>query len=145
MTAILKVDTIQDTAGNNIINESSDTITIGASGDTVAIPSGATITGSGLGKVLQVVSGTTLTFSAAPSSGTASIFVNYLNLASGSLVPADENKGTFQAGSIFRTNVQSLTVDTSISATTNASCAGPLEVASGVTLTVASGGRLTVL
>ena len=56
MTAILKVDTIQDTAGNNIINESSNTITIGASGDTVAIPSGATITGSGLGKVLQVVS-----------------------------------------------------------------------------------------
>ena len=38
MTAILKVDTIQDTAGNNIINESSDTITIGASGDTVTIP-----------------------------------------------------------------------------------------------------------
>jgi hypothetical protein len=35
MTSILKVDTIQDTAGNNIINESGDTITIGASGDTV--------------------------------------------------------------------------------------------------------------
>ena len=43
MTAILKVDTIQDTAGNNIINESSDTITIGASGDTITVPSGATI------------------------------------------------------------------------------------------------------
>jgi hypothetical protein len=43
MTSILKVDTIQDTAGNNIINESSDTITIGASGDTITIPSGATI------------------------------------------------------------------------------------------------------
>jgi len=37
MTAILKVDTIQDTSGNNIINESSDTITIGASGDTTNI------------------------------------------------------------------------------------------------------------
>jgi hypothetical protein len=37
MTSILKVDTIQDQAGNNIINESSDTITIGASGDTVNI------------------------------------------------------------------------------------------------------------
>jgi|5B_taG_2_1085324.scaffolds.fasta_scaffold37130_5 hypothetical protein len=47
MTAILKVDTIQDTSGNNIINESSDTITIGASGDTISIPSGATITNSG--------------------------------------------------------------------------------------------------
>jgi hypothetical protein len=43
MTSILKVDTIQDQAGNNIINESSDTITIGASGDTITIPSGATL------------------------------------------------------------------------------------------------------
>ncbi len=37
MTAILKVDEIQDTSGNNIINESSDTITIGAAGDTTNI------------------------------------------------------------------------------------------------------------
>jgi hypothetical protein len=43
MTSILKVDTIQDQSGNNIINENADTITIGASGDTVTIPSGATI------------------------------------------------------------------------------------------------------
>jgi hypothetical protein len=35
MTAILKVDTIQDTSGNNIINENANTITIGKSGDTV--------------------------------------------------------------------------------------------------------------
>ena len=47
MTSILKADTIQDTDGNNIINESSDTITIGASGDTITIPSGATITNNG--------------------------------------------------------------------------------------------------
>jgi hypothetical protein len=47
MTSILKVDTIQDQAGNNIINESSDTITIGASGDTITIPSGATISNLG--------------------------------------------------------------------------------------------------
>jgi hypothetical protein len=43
MTSILKVDTIQDQSGNNIINENADTITIGASGDTITIPSGATI------------------------------------------------------------------------------------------------------
>ena len=48
MTAILKVDTIQDTAGNNIINESSDTITIGASGDTITVPTGASLTSPGL-------------------------------------------------------------------------------------------------
>ena len=47
MTSIIKVDTIQDTAGNNIINENSNTITIGASGDTITIPSGATIANSG--------------------------------------------------------------------------------------------------
>ena len=52
MTAILKVDTIQDTSGNNIINESSNTITIGASGDTINLASGAT---AGFGKVLQVI------------------------------------------------------------------------------------------
>jgi len=37
MTAILKVDTIQDADGNNIINESGNRITIGASGDTTNI------------------------------------------------------------------------------------------------------------
>jgi hypothetical protein len=42
MTAILKVDTIQDTSGNNIINENANTITIGKSGDTVNLASGAT-------------------------------------------------------------------------------------------------------
>ena len=37
MTAILKVDTIQDTAGNNIINENANTVTIGKAGDTVNV------------------------------------------------------------------------------------------------------------
>jgi len=55
MTAILKVDTIQDADGNNIINENANTITIGKSGDTVNLASGAT---AGFGKVLQVVSAT---------------------------------------------------------------------------------------
>ena len=44
MASILKVDTIQDQSGNNIINESGDTITIGASGDTITVPTGATMT-----------------------------------------------------------------------------------------------------
>jgi len=37
MTSILKADNIQDADGNNIINESGNTITIGASGDTTNI------------------------------------------------------------------------------------------------------------
>jgi len=44
MTSILKADNIQDADGNNIINESSNTITIGASGDTIAL-AGTTVTG----------------------------------------------------------------------------------------------------
>jgi hypothetical protein len=48
MTSILKVDTIQDADGNNIINESGNTITIGASGDNITIPSGATFTSVGI-------------------------------------------------------------------------------------------------
>jgi len=42
MASILKVDTIQDQSGNNIINENAGTITIGKSGDTVNLASGAT-------------------------------------------------------------------------------------------------------
>src|SRR5210317_1682012 len=47
MASIIKVDTIQDQDGNNIINENANTITIGASGDTISIPSGATLANSG--------------------------------------------------------------------------------------------------
>jgi hypothetical protein len=47
MTSILKADDIQDSSGNNIIKEASDVITIGASGDTIDIPSGATLDATG--------------------------------------------------------------------------------------------------
>jgi hypothetical protein len=46
MSSILKVDTIQDQSGNNIINENADVITVGASGDTITIPAGATFDSS---------------------------------------------------------------------------------------------------
>ena len=42
MSSILKVDEIQDTSGNNIINENANTITIGKSGNTVNLAAGAT-------------------------------------------------------------------------------------------------------
>jgi len=47
MSSIIKVDTIQNQSGANIISESANTITVGASGDTVTIPSGATLSSSG--------------------------------------------------------------------------------------------------
>tara|TARA_R100000664_G_C2752418_1_gene139718 strand:+ start:857 stop:1432 length:576 start_codon:yes stop_codon:yes gene_type:complete len=62
MTSILKVDELQDSSGNLIIKEVGNAITIGASGDTITVPSGATITNSGtatgFGKILQVVTAT---------------------------------------------------------------------------------------
>jgi hypothetical protein len=48
MASILKVDTIQDQSGNNIINENADTITIGASGDTITVASGASFASTGI-------------------------------------------------------------------------------------------------
>jgi len=48
MSSIIKVNTVQDTDGNNIINENANTITIGKSGDTVTVASGATLLGAGI-------------------------------------------------------------------------------------------------
>ena len=65
MTSILKADTIQDADGNNIINESGNTITIGASGDTTNIIGTLQNNGAALtGKIVQIVNvtdGTTAT------------------------------------------------------------------------------------
>jgi hypothetical protein len=47
MTSTIKVNTIQNQCGQNIINENSNTITLGASGDTVTLASGASQTGFG--------------------------------------------------------------------------------------------------
>ena len=92
-----------------------------------------------------VPNGTTLTFTAAPSSGTGNIFVIYLGTSVGSVTPASQNKGNFKGGGLFRTNAQSLTADTTILATENANVTGPFTEASGVTLTVESGGTLVTL
>ena len=47
MTSTIKVNNIQNQCGANIINENSNTITIGASGDTVTLASGASQSGFG--------------------------------------------------------------------------------------------------
>ena len=88
--------------------------------------------------------GSTLTFGSgdAPAAGTNNVFVYFLELAGGNITPAAENKGNFKFGGMFRTNAQSLTSNVTILATENSQVTGPLTVASGVTLTVESGGRL---
>jgi hypothetical protein len=58
MSSILKVDTIQDQSGNNIINENADTITIGASGDTITIPAGATFSATITAPVIDEINDT---------------------------------------------------------------------------------------
>jgi hypothetical protein len=48
-------------------------------------------------------------------------------------------------GDIFRINEQALNTNVTIGSSENASCTGPLSIASGVTLTVSSGGTLAVI
>ncbi len=92
-----------------------------------------------------VPDGTTLTFTAAPSSGTGNIFVNYLGLTDGSVTAPEANKGNFKHGGMFRTNAQSLDSDVTIASTENANVTGPLTIASGSTLTIESGGNVAIL
>ena len=93
-----------------------------------------------------VPDGQTLTFSAAPSSNSGNnIFVYFLEVGGASVAPAAENKGNFKAGGLFRTNAQSLTSNLTILATENANVTCTMSIASGVTLTIESGGMLVVL
>tara|TARA_R100000030_G_C3177836_1_gene105058 strand:- start:7 stop:249 length:243 start_codon:yes stop_codon:yes gene_type:complete len=49
------------------------------------------------------------------------------------------------AGDIFRVHEQQLDTDVTIAATENAMAAGSLTIASGVTLTVTTGGNLSIV
>ena len=102
MTSILKADNIQDADGNNIINESGNTITIGASGDTISIPSGATLNitgtaGTGFPGGMDLLSTTTI--SGTPSSIAfdntliTSTYDNYTIIGSSLEPTADLNLG----------------------------------------------------
>ena len=90
-----------------------------------------------------VPDGTTLTFTAAPSNNSGNnIFVMFFGRTVGTITPVAENKGNFKHGGMFRTNAQTMTSNITILATENAQVTGPLTIASGITLTVESGGRL---
>ena len=92
-----------------------------------------------------VPNGTSLTFTEAPSSGTGNIFVIYLGATDVSTTIPVQNKGNFKNGGMFRTNAQTLDVNTTIEATENANVTGPLTIASGSTLTIESGGNVAIL
>ena len=93
----------------------------------------------------SITGGTSLVFSEAPSSGSGNIFVNFLGVTDGSVVPPEANKGNFKNGGMFRVNSQTVDVDTTIEATENATATGPLTVSSGITITVNSGGNLAII
>ena len=70
MTSTIKVNTIQNACGADIIKESSNTITIGASGDTVSLASGASQSGFGrTGTVDWQTTKKTASFTAANGEG----------------------------------------------------------------------------
>ena len=74
MTSTIKVNNVQNQCGQNIINENSNTITIGASGDTIALASGASQTGFGkTGSVDYITTPKTTDFTAVAGEG---YFVN---------------------------------------------------------------------
>ena len=84
----IEVDTIEPQSGT--------TVTLGASGDTITIPSGATLSnsgtlGSGMGKVLQVVSATDST----QRSTTSTSFVTASNTLSVSITPSSASNKIF--------------------------------------------------
>jgi len=74
MTSTIKVNTIQNTCGADIIKESGNTITLGASGDTVTLASGASQ--SGFGRTGTVDWQTTIKTSTFTASDGEGYFVN---------------------------------------------------------------------
>ncbi len=104
MSSILKVDEIQDTSGNNIINENANTITIGKSGDTVALASGATQSGFGLSGWSEDGANNNLL----PASASAGIYLG-VNSATASNLLDDYEEGTWTPVISGATGVTNLT------------------------------------
>ena len=107
MTSTIKVNNIQNQCGANIINESSNTITIGASGDTVSLASGASQTGFGrTGTVDWDTTPKTATFTAVSGDGffcntTSSAFTCNLPAgAAGAIVSLADYAGTWQTNNL---------------------------------------------
>jgi len=118
MSSIIKVDNIQNQSGANIIKEDSNTITLGASGDTIALASGASQSGFGrTGTVDWQTTPKTGDFTGANGEGyfintTSGVITMTLPSASaGDIISIqdynntfDSNKFTIQAGSGVKIN-----------------------------------------
>ena len=108
MSSTIKVNNIQNQCGANIINESSNTITIGASGDTVSLASGASQTGFGRTGTVDWQTGSikTATFTAANGEGyfcnttSGSFTVNLPAGSAGAIVSVQDYNNTFDSNSL---------------------------------------------
>jgi len=104
-------------------------------------------------------SGTTLTFSSAPGSGTGNVYVVYRGMSERAIrleTTGGAGAGYFQGengavgdttngkGDIFRVHEKQLDTSVTIAGTDNALCAGPLTLATGVVITVSTGGTLVI-
>ena len=95
MTSTIKVNNIQNQCGANIINESANTITIGASGDTITLACGASQTGFGrTGTVDWDTTAKTASFTAVSGNG---YFVNTTSGAITVTLPASPSAGDIVA------------------------------------------------
>jgi len=96
MTSTIKVNNVQNQCGANIINENSNTITIGASGDTIALASGASQSGFGRTGTVDWQTGSIKTgdFTAASGEG---YFVNTTSGAITVTLPASPSAGDIVA------------------------------------------------
>ena len=116
MAGILKVDTVQDQDGNDIIQESSGTVTVGQSGQTVAVAGGATLSVPALTVNGESVTAITLPTVASISPSTientqTSITITGTNYVNGATVNAIST-----TGAIFTADTVTFNSATSISA-----------------------------
>tara|TARA_S200002703_G_scaffold159568_1_gene173515 strand:- start:17 stop:763 length:747 start_codon:yes stop_codon:yes gene_type:complete len=112
---ILKVDTVQDQDGNDIIQESSGTVTVGQSGQTVAVAGGATLSVPVLTVNGQPVTAITLPTVASLSPDTitnaqTSITITGTNYVNGATVNAISTTGAiFTADTVTFNSATSIT------------------------------------
>ena len=135
MTSKIKVNNIEDTSGNSLVSKCGSTVTLGKSGDTIALASGASQTGfgrtgtvdwqtsikttsftaeSGKGYFIDTSSGVvTMTLPASPSAGAIVAFKDYAySFATNALTVADNGSNIGGAGDLnptFSTNGTSKT------------------------------------
>lgn len=102
------------------------------------------------GTDVTVTSGTSIVFAIAPPSGsnieTVSFTLDTLTTETGAYYKGGSATVGLpsNANNIFRINGQTLYYNTTIGNTENAHCTGPLTVATGITLSVNSGGRIVI-